>query len=82
VDNHHLHILFEDGNAAKTENQVRIDNIIFGAMDKDTTILIPPLLYFVNIIVQVYNKVLDLMISDESYKERIFAKYNDPWRKD
>jgi hypothetical protein len=80
VDNHHLDILFEDGKATKTDNQFSIDNMIFGSMDKDTTILIPRLNYFIMIIVVVYNKVLELMMNDQQYKERIFAKYNDPWQ--
>lgn len=82
VDNHHLDIVFEDGNAAKKDDQFRIDNMIFGAMNKDTTILVPPLQYFIMVIVRVYNKVLDLMMNNEPYKERIFAKYNDPWKKE
>lgn len=82
VDNHHLDILFEDGNAPKKDNQFRIDNMIFGSMNKDTTILVPPLQYFITVIIRVYNKVLDLMMNEQQYKERIFAKYNDPWKKE
>lgn len=48
-------------------------------MNKDTTILIPSLSYFTDIIIKLYHRFDKLLTEDETYKRILFERYAVEW---
>jgi hypothetical protein len=75
--NHHLKIEFEDFGDKEHENQINLKNLNWKSVDKQTTILIPRLIYFINTLLKINGKILDNIENKAGYKDRmieIFTK--------
>jgi hypothetical protein len=80
VHNHHLKIEFVDFNAIERENQIRIDSQNWENVNENTSILIPSLNYFLNLVIQINNKILSYINNDNNYKEKMVELYCDEWK--
>jgi len=79
VHNHHLQIEFIDLGADKHENQIRLNNQEWTSINHDTTILIPPLNYFIDLIIKANNKILQSIKNNADYKRKLLELYADEW---
>jgi hypothetical protein len=79
VHNHHLKIEFVDFGAVEHENQIRFNRQNWMGLDKDTTILMPTLNYFIGLIIKTNNKVLSYIQNNPAYKNKMFERYADEW---
>ena len=79
MHNHHLKIEFVDFGDSEHENQIRLNNQDWTVIDKDTTILMPQLKYFINVVIRLDKRFDDLLKTEVGYKEKLFALYADEW---
>jgi len=79
VHNHHLTIEFVDFGINEHENQIRLGKQDWKIMNKDTTILIPKLNYFIDVIIKTNNKVLTYIDEDINYKDKLLDIFADKW---
>jgi len=64
VHNHHLKHEFEDLGDESHQNQIRLNGLSWNTVDEKTTILMPRLKYFAEIVVKL-NHNLDKLLSDK-----------------
>lgn len=69
VHNHHLTLEFEDFGFTPKINQINLANIYLANYNKETSILIPKLKYFLGLVIIVYKKIFELINNNESYKK-------------
>jgi hypothetical protein len=79
IHNHHLKIEFVDFGDKEHENQIRLNNQDWTTINKNTTILIPELSYFIKVIIRLNKRFDNLLKTEDGYKERLFALYADEW---
>jgi hypothetical protein len=79
VHNHHLSIEFTDFGSIEHDNQICINHQNWISINKDTTILMPPLNYFIELIIKTNNKVLDYIKNRPEYKTKLLKLYADEW---
>ena len=79
IHNHHLKIEFVDFGDKEHENQIRLNNQDWTTINKNTTILIPELSYFIQVIIRLNKRFDNLLKTEDGYKERLFALYADEW---
>lgn len=79
VHNHHLKIEFVDFGNGEQANQIRLNNQDWTAVNKETTILMPQLMYFINVVVRLDKRFDSLLKTEVGYKEKLFALYADEW---
>ncbi|MEP7110656.1 MAG: hypothetical protein ABI760_21870 [Ferruginibacter sp.] len=75
VHNHHLVIEFEDFNEMIHENQINFNNQDWNEMNSATTILMPKLTFFIEIIISLNNKILSNISNDTNFKNNLLDKY-------
>ncbi|RPE13149.1 hypothetical protein EGT74_06355 [Chitinophaga lutea] len=76
VCNHHLTTEFEDFGAKPTANQIRLDQLQWDAADQNTTILMPRLNYFIEVIARMHDRLHELL-QDPTYSKRVYDLYAD-----
>jgi hypothetical protein len=79
VHNHHLGFRFEDFDDNSENNQIRLGHLNIGQINMDTTVLVPKLTYFINVIVAVNNKVDNCIATDIEYKRELHELFVDEW---
>jgi len=79
VHNHHLTIEFVDFGITEHENQIRLGSQDWTMINKDTTILIPQLNYFIDVVIKTNDKVLTHIKENVDYKTKLFTIYADEW---
>lgn len=79
VHNHHLMVDFVDFGGIQAQNQIYVDHQDWKAVDVNTTILMPSLFYFIDIVVRVHNKIFSFINENDKYKQKMFELYNDEW---
>lgn len=79
VHNHHLLIEFNDLGATEHDNQIRLNNQDWTSINQDTTILIPSLKYFIDLVIKTNNKILHYINNNAEYKNKLLELYADEW---
>ena len=79
VHNHHLRIEFVDLNAEEHENQIRLNNQEWTSINHYTTILIPSLKYFIDLVIKTNNKILHYITNNADHKKKLLEIYADEW---
>jgi hypothetical protein len=79
VHNHHLLKEFQDFDDPFYDNQIRIRRLKLNNFDQDTSILLPKITYFLDVIIKINNKILDKIENKPDYKEKLFEIYSDEW---
>ena len=79
VHNHHLLIEFIDFGSTEHNNQIRLNNQDWTSINTDTTILIPTLNYFIELVIKTNNKILDYINNRADYKTKLLELYEDDW---
>ncbi len=80
VHNHHLKYEFVDFGAINENNQIRLDQQNWAAMNQDTSILMPSLLYFINVVCRLYHQLDHFIKNEPGYKDNLIARYADDWK--
>ena len=79
VHNHHLLIEFVDFDDPEDENQIRLGKLKLDEFNSDTSILMPSLIYFINVVIIVKNKLLGLINQRPELKSKLLEIYADEW---
>lgn len=79
VHNHHLKHEFEDFGSSVHKNQISISSLSWSEVDDETTILMPPLQYFAEIIVKLNHNLDKLLREEPGYKEKLNEIFTKEW---
>lgn len=79
VHNHHLVFRFEDFDDEASDNQIRLGLLNVKPITRETTILIPKLNYFVDVLDALRNKIDKNLETDLMYKTRLHDLFVDEW---
>lgn len=79
VHNHHLKIEFMDFGGGEHDNQISLNQQDWKVINRDTTILLPHLNYFIELVIKVNNKVLQYINNSIDYKKKLLEMYADEW---
>ncbi|MDN3587872.1 hypothetical protein QWY86_14410 [Pedobacter aquatilis] len=80
VHNHHFKHEFQDYGSSIHENQISINSLSWNSTNDKTTILMPSLKYFVEIIVKL-NDNLDKLLKDEpGYLDKLDEIFTRDWK--
>jgi len=82
VHNHHLVVEFVDFGAIEHENQIRLNNQDWSTINQNTTILMPSLKYFTELVRKTNDQVLNYVNSRSGYKMDMLKLYSDQWEDD
>jgi len=80
VHNHHLLKEFEDFGDPYDVNQIRIKKLKLNSFDHETSILLPKLTYFLEVIIKVNDRILDKIERRPMYKQRLLELYVNDWQ--
>lgn len=75
IHNHHLKMEFEDFGDTLHSNQISLRNLHWELANQDTSILIPRLKYFIEVIALMYKRFYNFTSFEENYKSRLFDLY-------
>lgn len=82
VHNHHLKHEFVDFGASAHENQIRIGSLSWGTVNVETSVLMPPLKYFAEVIVKLNHNLDKLLTEEPDYKEKLNEIFTRDWKGD
>lgn len=82
VHNHHLVIEFEDFGCATHDNQLSLASQDWSHMNRETTILVPRLALFIDVLVVIHDKFFAFINGEKDYRDKMFELYNDAWASD
>jgi len=80
VHNHHLKHEFEDFGGSVHENQISISSLSWSTVDDETTILMPPLKYFAEVIVKLNHNLDKLLREEPGYMDKLNEIFTKDWK--
>ncbi|WP_431294155.1 hypothetical protein [Pedobacter sp. P26] len=80
VHNHHLKHKFEDFGGVIHENQISLNALAWTTVNDETTVLMPPLKYFAEVIVKLNHNMDKLLREEPGYRDKLNEIFTKDWK--